>query len=160
MNAKVQLLDDALLRPLIAAASRAARRRMNLNLHAAPEDACQRFFNAMEFDSYVPPHRHLAAGKEETLIVIKGALTLCLFNDSGTLQQAKVLRAGADCFGAHVPLNCWHTVLAHKDGCVFFEAKGGPYQAIEPHELASWAPAAGSPEVADYIASLRVLASA
>ena len=43
-----------------AEARQHARRRMNRNLHRM-EEPIHRLLNAMEPDSYVAPHRHLAA---------------------------------------------------------------------------------------------------
>lgn len=151
------ILDAALLAPLRDSARNSPRRRMNLNLHASPEAACQRFFNALEADSYVPPHRHLESGKEETLVLVQGGLGLFFFDDSGAVTACHRLQAGSDRFGVHVPLGQWHCVLALDEGCVFLETKGGPFVPQTAGEFAPWAPAPGDPAANAYMAGLRRL---
>lgn len=157
MSTTPLILDDTLLTPLREAAQIHPRRRMNLNLHISPEAACQRFFNALEEDSYVPPHRHLAADKEETMVVVQGSLGVLVFDDAGQIAASCRLEAGSRRFGVHIPLACWHSVVALDGGCVFLEAKGGPYVPLTAAECAPWAPAAGSPQAATYLEALRRL---
>ncbi|GAA5177558.1 WbuC family cupin fold metalloprotein [Niveibacterium umoris] len=149
------LLDTDLLAPAIDAARTTPRRRKNLNLHASTDEPAQRFFNAMEPDSYVRPHRHLDAGKEETLLVVRGSLGLFEFDADGAVRQATRAWAGGDTFGIHVPLGVWHSIVALEPGTVFIEVKGGPYVPFSPEDFAPWAPAEGEAGVADYIAALR-----
>lgn len=149
------LLDSVLLAPLVGSACAAPRRRKNLNLHATPDEPAQRFFNAMEPDSYVRPHRHLDAGKAETLLVVRGSVGVFEFDDDGGVIRATRLSAGGDAFGVHVPLGVWHSLVALEPGTVFLEVKGGPYVPFAPEDFASWAPAEGDAAAADYIAALR-----
>jgi hypothetical protein len=51
----------------------------------------------------------------------------------------------------------FHSLVALEPGSIFFEAKAGPYQALEPAEKASWAPAEGDPDATDYLNFLRVM---
>ena len=50
--------------------------------------------------------------------------------------------------GAEMPPGVWHTFVSIAPGSVFFEAKAGPYAPPGPDEVASWAPAEGTPEAA------------
>jgi cupin fold WbuC family metalloprotein len=113
--------------------------------------------NAIEPGSYLPPHRHLDPNKDETIIVLRGALGAVLFDDTGRVLQAWVLTPGGDCFGIDVPHGTWHTVLALQPGTVIFEAKSGPYQPLLPEEKAPWAPAEGAAGVADYLRQIERL---
>ncbi|WP_371814734.1 WbuC family cupin fold metalloprotein [Niveibacterium sp. COAC-50] len=149
------LLDSSLLAPALDAAKDAPRRRKNLNLHTSTDAPAQRFFNAMEPDSYVRPHRHLDAGKEETLLVVRGSVGVFEFDDDGAVIRAARLSAGSDAFGLHVPLGVWHSLVALESGTVFLEVKGGPYVPFSPEDFASWAPAEGDAAAADFIAALR-----
>lgn len=149
------LLSRALLDPLRAEAALAPRQRKNLNLHTTPEAPAQRFFNAMGVDSYVRPHCHRDAGKEETLIVVQGRLGVLTFDDAGGILLAAVLAPATAAFGLHVPLGVWHGCVALSDDAVFLEVKGGPYVPFAPADFAPWAPAEGSPGVAAYMAQLR-----
>ncbi|QWD28832.1 cupin fold metalloprotein, WbuC family [Polynucleobacter paneuropaeus] len=56
----IELLDD-----LSFSASNSRRRRTNFNLHLDYADPCQRLFNAIGVDSYIPPHRHYQDPKAE-----------------------------------------------------------------------------------------------
>ncbi len=47
------------LAELTRQAGRAERRRAHLNVHDSPDAPVQRFFIAMEPDTYIRPHRHL-----------------------------------------------------------------------------------------------------
>ena len=107
--------------------------------------------NAMEPGSYVMPHRHLDANKDETFVVLRGTFGLLLFDDAGQVTQALLLRAGGTTLGANVPHGTWHSLLAFEPGSAFLEAKGGPYVPLGPDERAPWAPAEGDPGVAAYV---------
>jgi cupin fold WbuC family metalloprotein len=152
---KSLILGKALLAPLRRAASDSPRRRKNFNLHASLDAPCQRFFNAMEPDSYVRPHRHDETGKEETLIVVRGRIGVLEFDDAGRIVQATLLAAEGESFGAHIPLGVWHSIVSLAPGSVFLEIKGGPYAASTPVDFAPWAPQEGMAEAAVYLNQLR-----
>ena len=84
---RLQRLDQDLFDAVAAAASAAPRRRLNHNLHAAP-DLVQRFLNVLQPGTYVRPHRHLrdipGAGFE-CFLVLQGAIGLLLFDETGDL---------------------------------------------------------------------------
>ncbi|MBS1209272.1 MAG: hypothetical protein H6R19_1670 [Proteobacteria bacterium] len=151
------LFDTGLLDRLSAAARANPRLRQNHNLHAGPNDPVQRFFNAIEPGSYVIPHRHLAAGKDETLLMLRGRLGLILFDDAGHVSATHLLAPASNCMGFHLGLNVWHSVVALESGCVFFEIKTGPYRALSAEEQAPWAPAEGSPAAQAYERQLHTL---
>lgn len=137
-----------------AAARQSPRCRKNLNLHDSPAAPAQRFFNAIEPDSYVRPHRHLDAGKEETLLVVCGRIGVLVFDDDGLVVESAVLAAGTPVFGYHFPLGVWHSIVALEAGSVFLEVKGGPYLPFATGDFADWAPDEGSADV-PILATLR-----
>ena len=55
----ITLIDNALLDEVCAEAAASPRRRKNRNLHPADDHPAHRLLNAMQPDSYIPPHRHL-----------------------------------------------------------------------------------------------------
>ncbi|CAG1005646.1 hypothetical protein BURK2_03410 [Burkholderiales bacterium] len=138
----------ALLDATSQAARKAPRRRMNHNFHERPAHPCNRLLNAIEPESYVRPHRHSGADKDETMIVLRGRLGLIVFDDHGEIIAARELLPGGEAFGATLAAGEWHTVVALEAGTVFFEAKAGPYLPLTPQEFASWAPEEGASEVA------------
>ena len=110
----------------------------------------QQLFNALTPDSYVPPHRHLGPGKEETLLMQRGSVGLILFDDAGKITQCTRLVAGGDDFGVHIPIGVWHSVVALTP-CVFFEVKQGPYTPLSDAERATWAPPEAAPDAMSYL---------
>lgn len=151
----VRLLDAAALDSLSADARLRPRGRVNGNVHAM-EDRVHRLLNAVEPGSYIRPHRHLLPPKDETLVVVRGALGLVVFGPAGEVAATALLRPG-DAFGADVRAGVLHTFVALEPGTVFFEVKEGPYVAPVEGDLAAWAPPEGGEESAPFEARLRAL---
>jgi cupin fold WbuC family metalloprotein len=138
-------------------AAQSPRRRTNLDFHDTPAHPANRMLNAMEPDSYVRPHRHCAAFKDETFVVVKGAFGVVLFDERGGVARTALLRAGGDLIGAHVPTGTYHSIVALEPASVFFEVKAGPYDPSAAKDFAPWAPEEGSAEAPDYLRKLRGL---
>ncbi len=154
-----RFIDAALLAAVSADARSRQRLRANFNFHPADDFPAHRLLNAIEPGSWLPPHRHLDPAKDESIIVVAGALGVVIFDDAGVVVTSRQLSPGGDCCGVDIPHGTWHTVVALVTGTVIFEAKSGPYQPLLAEELAPWAPAEGAPGVADYALSLRQLFS-
>lgn len=153
----IRLFDIGLLDALSEAARCNPRLRQNHNLHGSPDAPVQRFFNAVEPGSYVVPHRHLASGKEETLLMVRGRLGLILFREHGEIRETHLLGAAGTSCGFHLGLNIWHSVVALETGTIFFETKTGPYLPLAPEEQAPWAPTPGTPETIGWLKHMRNL---
>lgn len=142
------------LNKLTAQAQGNLRKRQHCNIHESYADPCQRLFNAIEPDSYIPPHRHATDPKDELLIAVRGSMALVTFDEQGIVTR--VVRFGADrsgdgsAVGAEVAANTWHTVIALEPGCVLLEVKAGPFDPNQPKNLAPWAPDESSNQVAAY----------
>ena len=149
-----RLFDADFLDRLAAEAAAAPRRRKNFNLHAAADYPCQRFFNALCADTYVQPHRHADAAKDETLVLLRGKLGAVIFDETGQVVSAVALLPGQT---ADVPHDTFHTWLALEDGTIFFETKAGPYVPLAPAEKAAFAPPEGDPRAPEYLAWLKSL---
>lgn len=147
-------IDSALLDHVNGLAAASPRRRRNFNFHRSEDDASHRLLNAIEPGSYIQPHRHLDATKDETLVVVRGRLGAVVFDKAGRVVDTAVLAAGGDCCGINLPHGTYHTVLALEPKTAFFESKAGPYRALDAAELAAWAPAEGAPEAQPYLATL------
>lgn len=152
-----QIINRALLGEVSAEAKASPRRRKNFNFHLSETDASHRLLNAMEPDSYIQPHRHLDAAKDETIIVISGHFGMVFFDASGSVTGVVHLVPGGEAAGVNIPHGIFHSVVALEPGSVFFEAKAGPYQALKPEEKAAWAPAEGELGVAAYLDRLKKL---
>jgi cupin fold WbuC family metalloprotein len=139
--AGIRLIDQALLDTLAAEAAASPRRRKNRNFHPGDDFVAHRLLNALEPDSYVMPHRHLAIDKDETLIALRGRFGFLAFDDSGKVRQRLLVEAGGPLQGVDIAHGTWHTVFALESGSIFFEAKAGPFVPLAADERATWAPA-------------------
>jgi cupin fold WbuC family metalloprotein len=139
-----EVLDGADLAALSEEARRRPRLRANRNVHDMA-DPVHRLLNAMEPGTYVRPHRHLAAPRDETVVVVAGAVGLLVFDGEGALAAATVLRPAPGRFLADVKAGEWHSFVSLEPGTVFFEVKAGPYVAPPSGDLAPWAPPEGDP---------------
>lgn len=151
------IIDTALLDEVSGEAAASTRRRKNRNFHAGNEAPCHRLLNAIEPDSYIPPHRHQDPAKDESIIILRGTLGIVFFDERGQVTQTALLEPGGPAVGVDIPHGCYHSVLCLTPGTVFFEAKAGPYAQLQPEEQASWAPGEGKPGVPEYMESLRKL---
>jgi cupin fold WbuC family metalloprotein len=148
------LIDTHLLDSLSTQAAASPRLRKNFNFHPYEAAPANRLLNAIEPDSYVQPHRHLDPAKDETLVVLRGAVGLVVFDEVGGILQLAVLRAGSGAIGVDIPHATWHTFVALEPGSVIFEAKAGPYVPLAREEKAKWAPAEGDPAAMIYLERL------
>jgi cupin fold WbuC family metalloprotein len=152
---EIALIDTALLDAVSRLAADSPRLRRNRNFHANAAEPCNRLLNGIEPGSYVRPHCHAEASKDETLIVLRGRLGVLEFDPAGRVTGTAVLQAGTDRIGINVPHGVFHTLLALTPGAVFFEAKAGPYAPFLPSERPHWAPEEGGPEAQRYLAWMR-----
>lgn len=154
----IQLIDQALLDEVATAASTAPRRRKNYNFHISETAPSNRLLNAMEPDSYIPPHRHLDASKDESIVVVRGKFGVVEFDEAGNVTGKAVLTPGS-AVGINILHGIYHSLLALEPGSVFFESKAGPYAPLTEAEKASWAPQEGTDSAAAYLANLEQLFS-
>lgn len=151
------LIDRALLDAVSAEAKASPRGRKNRNFHSGNDYPAHRLLNAIEPGSYVRPHRHLEATKDETMVVLRGRLGLVLFDDAGAVTGTVVLGPGERALGVDIPHGTWHSVLALEPDTVFLEAKAGPYAPPAAAEASAWAPAEGDSAAIAYAAGLAAL---
>ncbi len=131
------------------------RQRKNLNVHEL-EDDIQRFFNALEPDTYVQPHRHYAPPKIETFIFIQGSFLVVLFNDDGSIKDVKrFCKDGCSNIVMDIKPGVWHSLICEESDTVYFEIKTGPYIETTDKDFASWAPNPTDPNALTYLADLH-----
>lgn len=147
-------LDRKLFTELTANAAASPRQRSHHNLHEMSEP-CHRLAVGLQPDTYIAPHRHLAADKAETLLVLQGRIGLLLFSESGELQGTRLLEAGGESVGVDLPPGQFHALVVLAADSVLFECKAGPYRALGEGEQAVWAPREGEAGVAEYLAWMR-----
>ncbi|MFO0983414.1 MAG: WbuC family cupin fold metalloprotein [Planctomycetota bacterium] len=154
------IVDQHLLDRVTALAQAAPRQRQNHNFHASDAAHCHRLVNAIEPGSYIAPHCHADAGKDESIIVLRGALGVVCFDRSGDITHSVVLRPGGDAVAVNIPHGVFHTVAALQSATVFFEAKAGPYLPLATGERAPWAPAEGDPRAPEFLERIKRLLGA
>jgi len=153
----IRFIDRQLLDEVSTEARNSSRLRKNRNFHESDAAPANRLLNAIEPGSYVAPHRHLDAAKDETFIVLRGRLGLVLFDDAGDIILTQIIEAGRDVCGVDIPRGTWHSIVSLAPGSVFFEAKAGPYLPFAPEEKASWAPAENGAGAKEYLERLQRL---
>ena len=146
-----RVIGASFLDALCKEAAAAPRLRKNANLHADNSYPCHRLFNALQPGTYIRAHRHLEPSKDETLVLLRGAMAACFFEDDGTVARVEKVTPG---MAVDVPHGVWHTFVCLEPDTVFFEAKAGPYVPMQPGEAAPFAPAEGDPAAPAFLAAL------
>jgi cupin fold WbuC family metalloprotein len=149
----MKLFSHGLLDELAARATASPRARAHHNVHEAPGDLVQRFFVVANRNTYFRPHRHLT--KSELAMVLRGRFDILIFDEQGTVTGRYSAGEQTPTMAYETPRATWHTLVADSDGSAFFEVKEGPYDPATAAEFASWAPAEGTPEVAQFLQWLR-----
>jgi cupin fold WbuC family metalloprotein len=156
-KAETPLITSQLLDEISLLAKQSPRLRKNYNFHHSDEDICHRLLNAMEPGSYIQPHRHLDANKDETLIVIRGKMGLILFDDHGNIARKALLELADHAMMVNIPHGQFHTWISFEERSIFFESKAGPYRPLNQEEKAQWAPSEGDESSVVYLESLKKL---
>lgn len=152
------ILGNKMLDGLCQQAEYSLHRRQHLNIHSSYQENCQRLFNTIQPNSYIPPHRHYIANKQELLVAIRGSFCLITFDDHGNFVRSSSfgseLYADELCsnIGVEIPPDVWHTVIAMQENSILLEVKEGPFVSEDSKEIALWAPRDGSAEVDSFLA--------
>lgn len=133
------------------------RRRMILPFHKSNADPLHRMFNGMQPQTFIQPHRHSNPPKAESILVIRGALCVVIFDSSGSVEQMIDVAAGSDVFGIDIEPGIYHTFLILKPDTIIFEVKPGPYSPADDKDFAAWAPRESDPSAAGYLQRLLQL---
>ena len=134
----MKIIDTQLLDSVSEQAKQSSRLRMNYNFHQSPADAVQRMLNAIEPGAYLRPHRH--PEREEVFLVLRGKMTLLIFDDAGNVSEHICLCPANGTFGVEIPPMTWHTVIVNELDTVMYELKRGPYEPLPEEHFAPWSP--------------------
>ncbi|WP_320018356.1 WbuC family cupin fold metalloprotein [Labilibaculum manganireducens] len=134
----MKYINNTLLNQVSLSAQSSPRKRMNYNFHANGDELLQRMLNALEPETYLPPHKHTA--QIEIFLLLRGKISVILFDDHGTITEVKKLDPFVGEYGVEIPIGVWHTILVEESGSVIYEIKQGPYLPNTGMEFASWAP--------------------
>jgi cupin fold WbuC family metalloprotein len=154
-SGRVCWISRASLDDTLAASRVSPRKRIIQPFHRDESAALHRMFNAVQPDSYIAPHRHLDPPKDESWIVLRGALAFFTFGDQGAIEECLEVRADGDVFGVDLVPGVYHSFFALEPDTLVYEVKTGPYAPNNDKAFAPWAPREGEPGVAAYLAQLR-----
>tara|TARA_B100000745_G_scaffold212852_2_gene141094 strand:- start:8859 stop:9356 length:498 start_codon:yes stop_codon:yes gene_type:complete len=125
----VFMLGPELTNELVQRAGNSDLRRARVCLHRSPDSPVQEMIIAFAAGCEIPLHRHLD-GKTESFHVLKGRVSVFLFDDSGNL--AHELQLGDKETGLssyyHLSTPYWHTLKIHGDHAIIHEVATGPWE--------------------------------
>lgn len=127
------LIDTSLLDNLTEQAKNNPRLRMNYNLHDSLESKTQRLLNALEPGTVLPIHRHIETA--ETYVVIRGKLSVTIYDDNNNIIEKSELNPLAGIFGVQIQKGVWHSVDIEESGTIIFEVKDGPYTPLSQENI-------------------------
>ncbi|MDR0895494.1 MAG: WbuC family cupin fold metalloprotein [Prevotellaceae bacterium] len=153
----MKLISEKLLNDVTRQAQASPRLRMNYNLHESLSAPIQRLLNALEPDTYLPPHRH--PDKTETYLMVRGSLLAFFYDDQGNVTEWAHLSHAAENYGLEIPANTWHSIISLEPGTIIFEVKAGPYLPLAPNDIPAWAPANTPASIAEFRAKLMKVVS-
>ncbi len=140
----MKIISEELLNITSQKAKNSPRKRMNYNFHENESDILNRLLNAMEPDTYLPPHRHKDPDKEEVFLVLRGSVAFFTFDDNGNVTSSTVVSPEKRVYGLDIEKGVWHSLVVLEKNTVVYEIKQGPYAPLKSENFAPWAPAPGS----------------
>jgi cupin fold WbuC family metalloprotein len=147
-------LSPEVLAQGVAASAANPRKRMILPLHRTQEASVGRMLNFFQPGTFVRPHLHPVDFASETILVIRGALGVVIFDESGGVTASHLLRA--DGLGLiDIEAGVWHGMTVLEPDTVVLEIKRGPYEVRTDKVFAPWAPVEGSEQAVAYERQLR-----
>ena len=150
----MKYINTELLNRVTAEAKNSSRKRMNYNFHKNGEELLQRMLNALEPETYLPPHRHTK--QVEIFLLLRGKVTVVFFDDLGNIIETEKLDPLVGNHGVEIPTGVWHTILAEESGSVIYEIKQGPYIPNAGMDFAPWAPELSERDACElYLADLK-----
>jgi cupin fold WbuC family metalloprotein len=147
----VQIISRSLLDQVSSAAQTSPRQRKNFNFHRRDDDQCHRLVNALEPETYIPPHCHRDVAKGESIVILRGEIGVLIFSDDGQISARCLLQPNGDILGVDIPPGTIHSLVALQTNSVFFESKAGPYVPLAENERVTWAPAENDDNARDYL---------
>jgi len=147
-------LDESLLNQVTDKARKSERLRMNHNFHASTDENIQRMLNALEPDTYLPPHRHSNPDKEEIFLVLRGRVLLIEFDDIGNINDYFLMDPQIGNYAVEIEAGVWHTLISLESGTIIYEFKNGPYSPVSAENIAHWAPESGTEKISNWISKM------
>lgn len=145
------LITEEQIEALLERARLSPRKRMILPFHKSDDALLHRMLNAIQPQSYIPPHRHFASQKCESIILLCGSICYFTFDEIGNILQKYHLKAGTAQFGMDTEPSVFHTFIALEEDTVIYEVKNGPYVRETDKDFPAWSPAEDSEGAKEYL---------
>lgn len=136
-------------------ALRNPRGRARICAHKDSGDNIHEMLIGIAPGSYVRPHRH--HGKIESFHLVEGSADVVILSDMGTIEDVVELGLNAN-FYYRLDRPRYHTLLINSPVLLIHETTNGPFDPTKT-DWASFSPAEGTAETADYVSQLRQLVS-
>jgi len=134
----VFVLTEDLLEEGLKASRESKRKRIIMPVQRAQNAHVQRLLNFMQPETYVRPHRHFSDHASESVNLLRGALDVLIYSDTGELLETHELRIDRSTL-LDIEPGVWHSMVAKEEDTVVFEVKRGPYDPKTDKEFANWA---------------------
>ncbi len=151
----MKILGKELFDELTAKAMESPRRRAHHNLHQTAEEDIHRLCISAETDTYIRPHKHSAKDKWEFLSILKGAVSVLVFDDNGTVTNRCELSPGGNVCALELEENIFHCFVSQEPGTIAVEVKRGPYVPTPEEDFGSWAPPEGDEKAPAFLEWMR-----
>lgn len=125
------IIDAQLLDEVKKKAAESPRLRANLCLHKSPDDKVQKMINYLLPGTEMPIHCH--HNSEETLVVLRGEITIAYFDNEGVENERFLLNNSMPAID--IPKNQWHNIIVTEPVAIL-EIKEGPYRPLNNDEIA------------------------
>lgn len=154
VEGQVFRLTDEWIEKGLEESRKSARKRMILPLHRTQDAIVQRIVNFLQPGTYIRPHKHPRNFASESVYIERGAISLLIYNNDGTIQEKHWMHFNQPGKLIDIEPNVWHSMIVWYPDTVLFEFKRGPYDVNEDKYFAPWSPEEGSDEVESYLENL------
>lgn len=147
-------LDISLIEKILQKARESPRKRAIYCFHNSDENL-QRMINAGLSDTYVQPHKHENPDKLEIFSILKGIVSILIFDDNGKIIDSVTLDENGHVKLVEIQPKTWHTFVILSDEAALYEIIEGKYDSKIHKNLAPWAPEENFEEAKIFLKELK-----
>ncbi|WP_300502542.1 WbuC family cupin fold metalloprotein [Crocosphaera sp.] len=122
------MLNEDELQELYSRAEVSPRKRVHYLFHKSHQDKVQRLLIALVKESYVEPHYHELAHQWEMFTVIKGEISINIFDDTGSIKKTFIVNANDPLPLVEFAPGEIHSVECLSEQALLLEVKEGPFE--------------------------------
>ena len=144
-------VNNELFEKLLSEAEISPRKRSHYNIHQDYSEPVQRLCIGLKKGTYIRPHCHVDIKSWEMIMVLKGEVTVLIFDASGCVIERIELSPNTGNMAVELQPNTWHMVFPAGLEAVIFEVKEGPFTPKKKCDFASWSPEEESNNVQSFL---------